>query len=169
MYSLDTVLLSMGRGGRVQSSAPSQQVQLAVFGATQFGTEDGELLFGERVSDGEGGTKVLGEFRHGDGSRAANNGFLPFFQHTTSRAPRRCSACHRKDDSAEEMTRVRGVYGYGTGAYMLPGPGGATIDGLQFLDSAGNETTDWQYEGTGPVPADMRARAIDVIIEADRP
>ncbi len=169
MYSLDTVLLVTGRDGRVQSAAPSQQVQMAVFGSESFGTGEGELLFGEEVSDGEGGTRVLGEFRHGDGSRAANNGFLPFFQHTTSRRPRRCSACHRKDDSAAEMTRVRGVYGYGTGEFILAGPGGTSVDGLQFLDAAGNEITDWVYDRTGPVEQTMRERAINVIIESDRP
>jgi hypothetical protein len=169
MYSLDTVLLATARDGRVQSAAPSQQVQMAVFGSEKFGTEEGEVLFGETVSDGEGGTKVLGQFRTADGSKVANNGFLPFFQHTTSRAPRRCSACHRLDDSPEEMARVRGVYGYGTGKFMLPGAGGVTVDGMQFLDAAGNELTDWAYEDTGPVPPDMRDRAINVIIESDRP
>lgn len=169
MYSLDDFLLGTARDGRVQSVAPSQQVQMAVFGATEFGTGDGELLFGEEVSDGEGGTKVLGEFRTGDGSRTANNGFLPFFQHTTSRAPRKCSACHRKDNSAEELARIRGVYGFGTGEFMLPGPGGVTVDGMQFLDAAGNEITDWAYDDTGPVAPTIRDRAINVIITEDRP
>jgi hypothetical protein len=67
------------------------------------------------------------------------------------------------------MTRIRGVYGYGTGEYILAGPGGTSVDGLQFLDAAGNEITDWQYDRTGPVETTMRERAINVIIESDRP
>ncbi len=168
-YTLDTVLLGKGLGGRVQSVAPSQQVQMAVIGSTRFGTEDGELLMGERIDNGNGGTKIVGEFRHGDGSRVANLGFLPFFQHTTSRAPRKCSACHRTENTPAEMERVRGVYGYGTGEFMLPGTGGVVVDGLQFLDPAGNAITDWAYEGAGPVDPAGRQRALDVIITEDRP
>ena len=168
-YSLDTVLLAKSLGGRVQSAAPSQQVQMAIIGSEKFGTEDGEVLLGERVDDGNGGTKVIGKFRTGDGGRVANNGFLPFFQHTTSRAPRKCSACHRTADTPEETTRVRGVYGFGTGEFMLEGAGGVTVDGLQFLDADGNPTTDWAYQGAGPVDPDVRQRAIDVVIDVDRP
>ncbi|MCP4449709.1 MAG: hypothetical protein GY811_30915 [Myxococcales bacterium] len=168
-YSLDTVLLAKSIGGRVQSAAPSQQVQMAIIGSERFGTEDGELLLGERVDDGNGGTKVVGQFRTGDGSRTANLGFLPFFQHTTSRAPRKCSTCHRTEDTPAETTRVRGVYGYGTGEFMLQGANGVNVDGLQFLDADGNQITDWAYEGAGPVPAEARQRAIDVVIEVDRP
>jgi len=168
-YSLDTVLLAKTLDGRVQSAAPSQQVQMAIIGSDRFGTEDGEVLLGERVDDGNGGTKVIGKFRTGDGGRVANNGFLPFFQHTTSRSPRKCSACHRTADTPEETTRVRGVYGFGTGEFMLQGAGGVTVDGLQFLDTDGNPTTDWAYDGAGPVDPDVRQRAIDVVIDADRP
>ncbi len=115
------------------------------------------------VPDGEGGTKVIGEFRHRDGL-AANNGFAPFFQHTTTREPRGCEVCHRRDDSPEELTRVRGVYGFGTGEFMLDAPGGEPIDGLQFLDADGNMLTTWVHEGTGPVQPDPLQRALDVIL-----
>ena len=64
---------------------------------------------------------------------------------------------------------MRGVYGFGTGEFMLQGAGGVTVDGLQFLDTDGNPTTDWAYDGAGPVDPDVRQRAIDVVIDADRP
>lgn len=167
-FSLDTVLLGTAMDGRVQSVTPSQQVQMAVIGSERFGTGDGEVLMGKAVDDGNGGTKVIGEFRK-SGTGAANNGFLPFFQHTSSRRPRSCSSCHRLDDSPEEMTRVRGVYGYGTGEFLLAAPDGTMVDGMQFLDTDGNAITDWAYPGTGPVAEEARTRAMNVIIETDRP
>ncbi len=167
-YSLDTILLATTMDGRVQSAAPSQQVQMAVIGAERFGSVEGEVLIGETVPDGNGGTKVIGEFRHGDGSREANIGFLPFFQHTTSRAPRKCSSCHRTEDSAAETKRVRGVYGFGTGEYLLEGAGGVTVDGLQFLDENGNEIVDWVYPDTGPVAPAIRTRAIDLVLTPEQ-
>jgi hypothetical protein len=160
MFSLDHLLLGTGVDGRVQTVHPSQQVDMAVFGATSFGTGDGEVLVGEVLDDGEGGTKVVGKFRAGPGG--PNNGFVPFFQHTTSRGARDCSACHRRDDSDAELQRVRGVYGFGTGEFMLPTPDGGEVDGLRFLDDDGNETTDWTHPGTGSVDAERRGRALGV-------
>ncbi len=163
-YSLDHVLLGTAPDGRVQSVHPSQQVQMAVFGSSEFGTADGELLLGGEVDDGQGGTKIVGEFRHGNGS-IANNGFAPFFQHTTTRSPRTCDACHRQNVSPEEEIRVRGVYGFGTGEFMLDAPDGTQVDGLQFLDDQGNPTTTWAHLNTGPVTTERLARALAVILE----
>ncbi len=164
MYTLNDILLGTATDGRVQSVAASQQVQMAVVGSSAYGTGDGEVIFGEAVDDGNGGTRALGEFRHRNGL-AANNGFLPFFAHTTTDSPRTCDTCHRSDDSDEELTRVRGVYGFGTGEFLLEAPGGESVDGLQFLDANGDPLTTWAYEGTGPVQPDVLARALDVILE----
>ena len=161
-YSLNNILLGIAPDGRVQSVQPSQQLQLAVISAERYGTEDGELLIGARKQDGER-TRILGEFRKREFS-IANNGFAPMFQHTSSKEPRGCNACHRIDDSAEEMARVRGVYGFGTGEFMLEAPDGRMIDGLQFLDEAGTPTTTWIHPGTGPLPPARLQRALDVIV-----
>lgn len=163
-YTIDSMLLGTGPDGRVQSVVPSQQVQLAIFGAESFGTGDGELLLGGRIDDGNGGTKVVGEFRHGQGS-VANNGFVPFFQHTATNRPRTCDACHRRDASPEEEARVRGVYGHGTGEFLLPAPDGTMIDGMQFLDADGNAVTSWFHAGTGPMAPEVRARAFAVQLD----
>ena len=124
----------------------------------------GELLHGGLVDDGEGSEKVAGKFRETRG-HFANLGFAPLFQHTTSRAGRACSACHREDDSPAEMERIRGVYGFGTGEFMLQAHDGTMVDGLQFLDEDGNPTTDWIHEDTGPVAPEVRERAMGVILE----
>ncbi len=155
-YTLDQVLLGTAPDGRVQTVHPSQQVQLAIIDA------DGMVRQGERV-----GERIIGAFRPGP-TGAANNGFLPFFQHTTSKKPRACYACHRTDDSPGEWARIRGVYGYGTGQFLLDAPGGGQVDALQFKDEQGRPITTWVYEGTGPVAEDVEARAFDVVVERPR-
>ena len=163
-FSITDVLLGTAPDGRIQNVVASQQVQMSVVGSSAYGSGEGEVLLGEEVSDGEGGTEVLGEFRHRDGL-AANNGFAPFFSHTTTASPRGCDTCHRTNDSDEEMARVRGVYGFGTGEFMLAAPSADPVDGLQFLDANGDPLTTWVHEGTGPAAPDVLQRALDVIVE----
>jgi len=155
-YMLDQVLLGTGFDGRVQTVNPSQQVQMSVF------DYDGEQVFGGVSEDDP--DKAVGSFRMTEGSDA-NIGFAPFFQHTTTNKPRTCETCHRKDDSAEELARVRGVYGFGTGEVMLENPDGPHVDVLQFLDDDGNELTEWTHVGTGPVSEDRRNNALSIILE----
>ena len=114
--------------GRAQATSPSQQVQMSLF---DF---NGDLWLGDWAGDDEG---ELGAFRQNEVTDH-NIGFAPFFQHTTSAKPRTCDTCHRTDESADEMTRVRGVYGYGTGEFMLDNPHGESVDALRFLDADGN-------------------------------
>jgi len=163
-FSLSDVLLGTAPDGRVQGVMASQQVQMTVVGASLYGVVEGEILEGEVVEDGQGGTNVLGEFRHRDGL-AANNGFAPFFSHTTTAEPRGCEVCHRRDESDAERSRVRGVYGFGTGEFLLDAPGGDEIDGLRFLDENGDPLTTWAHAGTGPLAPDVLTRALDVILE----
>ncbi len=163
-FTLDHLLLGTAPDGRIQTVHPSQQVQISVNGATEYGTEDGELLHGGLVDDGEGGTRVRGKFREANGF-PVNNGFAPLFQHTSSDKARECSDCHRSDDSPEELARVRGVYGFGTGEFLLQGHDGTWVDGLQFLDADGNDTTIWHHEGTGPASAEVRGRALGVVLD----
>lgn len=163
-YSLEHLLLGTAPDGRVQTVHASQQVQMAVYGAEAFGTSDGELLMGGEITDASGNTKAWGEFRTAFGTKA-NNGFTPFFQHATTRAARGCDDCHRLADTPEEADRIRGVYGHGTGEFMLQSPDGSLVDGLQYLDVDGNPTTTWVHEGTGPLAPDVYDRAWGVLLE----
>ncbi len=157
-WTLDHLLLAQAPDGRAQATNPSQQVQMSVF---DF---DGTQQLGIRVDDGDGSERDLGQFRAGDVTDT-NIGFAPFFQHTTSRKPRSCETCHRNTDTTEETTRVKGVYGYGTGEFMLDNPHGDAVDALQFLDEDGNATTTWVHEGTGPLSERARTRALGVILD----
>ena len=76
-----------------------------------------------------------------------------------------CVDCHRQDATPAELTRVRGVYGYGTGEFMLPHPGGEPVDALRWLDDEGNPLTEWVHEGTGPLPTERRERALGVVLD----
>ncbi len=154
-YTLEQVLLGTGPDGRIQTVLASQQVQMTAVGADSVGTQPGSLLLGSP----EGG-----EFRERDGFEA-NLGFAPFFQHTTTATPRTCDACHRRDESDAEMTRVRGVYGFGTGEFMLTGADAEQVDGLRYVDDDGNPTTTWMHPNTGPASPDAMAAAIAVILE----
>ena len=149
-WSLDHVLLGQGPDGRAQSVMPSQQVQMQVF---------------DREGDAVVGTEEQGVFRETE-QFSANNGFAPFFQHTTTASPRACATCHRTSSSDEEYARVRGVYGYGTGEFMLEGANGELVDALQFLDADGEPMTAWHHVGTGPLSAEVRDRALAVEVEA---
>jgi len=148
-WSLEHLLLGQGTDGRAWPVVPSQQVQMSVI-------------------DEDGVTLIDDVFRVTPGSDA-NNGFAPFHQHTISAKGKSCDACHRTDDSKEELARVRGVYGHGTGEYMLPQPDGKkTVDSLQFLDDDGNQLTEWVHPGTGPLSAEVRERALSVILEKEK-
>jgi len=167
-YTLEHMLLGRAPDGRAQVVHPSQQLQMSVFGDADYGTGEGELLHGGMVDDGEGGTKAVGKFREAHGF-VANLGFAPLFQHTTSRAGRACSTCHRRDNSPEETSRIRGVYGFGTGEFMLQGHDGNYVYGLRFLDDDGNPTTAWPHTATGPLSEEVRTRAMGVLVEDSAP
>jgi hypothetical protein len=166
-YSLDQVLLGTAPDGRVQSVHASQQVQMTVFGSSAFGVDDGSLLMGGTVTDGAGVSKTYGEFRDGNVGLRANIGFTPFFQHNVTKdRVRPCEACHRVDRSSEEETRIRGVYGHGTGEFMLTDPvDGSLVDGLQWLDADRNPITTWPHLGTGPLLPDVYDRAWNVVLD----
>ena len=163
-FTLDHLLLGQADDGRVQTVHPSQQVQMSVIGSEEFGHAD-EVVLGVDADPDPDRITAVGEFREAHGFDA-NIGFMPFFQHTVRKAARPCDDCHRRDESSAELDRIRGVYGYGTGEFMLEGPNGQLVDGLQFLDDDGAPLTTWVHLGTGPVPEDARQRALDVILDA---
>mgnify|MGYP002630944500 CR=1 FL=1 len=149
MYSLEQTLICMGDDGRGQSCNSSQQVQMQVI------DEDGEQILG---------TGGLGLFRE-NADYHDIIGFSPFFQHTTTEDPRDCASCHRQDDSEEEWARVKGVYGYGTGEFMLENPEGEAVDAMQFVDEDGQQLTDFFHPGTGPLSQESRDRALGVELD----
>ena len=158
-WTLDHILLCQGPDGRAQSCNTSQQTQLTVI------DEDGDVILGtpRLDEDGEPTGNYIGEFRS-NSDYTDIIGWAPFFQHTTSATPRPCHSCHRLDDSEDERLRVRGVFGYGTGEFMLKAPDGTEIDALQFVDDDG-QVSDFVHMGTGPLSTESRERALSVILD----
>ena len=153
-YSLDHLVLCQSPDGRAQSCQSSQQVQMTVI------DDNGERALGETNEEGQD----LGVFRSTE-EHEAIIGWAPFFQHTSSRKPKDCKSCHPTDSSPEEQERVRGVYGYGTGEFMLPAPEGVEVDALQFLHPDGSTTTPFVHPGSGPLALDVINKALSVEVE----
>ena len=154
-YDLDSLLLGTGIRDKVQPINPSQHVQMSII------DHDGELRLGEWTDEEQ--TSFLGEFRVNDISDV-QAGFSPFFQHTTTRSARGCDTCHRQNSSDDELTRVKGVYGYGTGEFLIEHPGGS-MDPLQFLDEEGNLTSAFVHRNTGPLSAERLEKALGVVLD----
>lgn len=156
-YDLGIVILCQAPDGRAQSCQSSQQLQLSIV------DEQGTLVYGEEELDSDNVPtgNFTGQFRQTQGYESVI-GWANFYQHTTSKTPRNCNSCHRENDSAEEWTRVKGVYGHGTGEYMLTSPDGSQVDALQFLDDNGNQITPFAHPETGPLSEPVRQRAMDV-------
>lgn len=154
--SLFGLLLARGVDGRAQPTSSSSQVQMTIIDPS------GAIRLGALVS-GPAGEAVLGRFRHNDQFPLVI-GFAPFFQHTTSRAVRPCSSCHPRGRDRGELRRVRGVYGFGTGEFLLANPDGPPVDALQFLDENGRQIRDFIHRGTGALEAERIERALAVTI-----
>ena len=154
IWMLDHLLLGKRTDGMIQATNPSQHVQLTVI---DF---EGEVRIGR--DDGEAGS--TGVFRS-NATTDAQAGFAPFFQHTSSAEPRPCATCHPVDASADEQTRVKGTYGFGTGEFVLDNPDGEPVDPLQFLDADGNQTSAFAHPGTGPLDGDTIERALSVTVD----
>lgn len=163
MYTLDDIMLGLRADGRVQTVHASQQLQMLVYGSEDFGWDEGEIVVGDKVTESDGTTKDIGEWRHPAGV-AYNNGFTPFFQHTTTATPYTCAKCHKTADTPEEDARIKGILGFGTGEFMIEGNDGQYVDGLQFLDAEGNSITTWVHEGTGPFGKDRQQHMLSIIV-----
>jgi len=157
--SLEQILLGQRADGRIQSVIASQQVQLSVIGSAEMGGDGARLLGDGPSSSGW----ERGKFRGREGK--SHPGFAPFFQHTTSAKARTCSSCHRKDGSPEELARVRGIYGYGTPEFRIPGADGEEMDPFRFLDDEGKQLSAWQQANTGAVNEEAREAALAVILD----
>ncbi len=167
MYSLDDIMLGLRADGRIQTVHASQQLQMLVYGSEDFGWDEGEIVIGSKVTESDGSTKDIGEWRHPSEGIAFNNGFTPFFNHTTTKTPYTCTKCHMTADTDEERARIKGILGFGTGEFMLEGNDGQYVDGLQFLDADGNSITTWVHEGTGPFAKDRQAHMLSIIVPAE--
>ena len=115
-----------------------------------------------------------GDFVYRDRPRTSSDGKLgfgwnPFHHHTVSRVPQNCDTCHAVSPAAgspaagpDNSARLRETYGFGNGAFLKTDGDGNTHDLSAFLDANGELIGDFPHPNTGPVPADVRARAMAI-------
>ena len=152
-YSLDTLVLCQSTDGRAQTCQSSQQTQMTVI------DDSGGRVLGSTTAEGED----LGVFRS-TVDHEAIIGWAPFFQHTTSRAPRACKSCHPTSAEPEEIERVKGVFGFGTGEFLLKDADGKEVDALQFLHPDGSTTTPFVHPGSGPLSLEVINNALSATV-----
>ena len=113
--------------------------------------------------DGNGETRYEDRIRTTVEGRSGF-GWSPFHHHTVSRVPQNCDVCHptRPDAGEDDGSALRETYGFGNGGAIVEDGEGAAHDLSAFLDEAGELTADFPHSGTGPVPADVRERALSV-------
>ena len=121
--------------------------------------DSGGRVLGSTTAEGED----LGVFRS-TVDHEAIIGWAPFFQHTTSRAPRACKSCHPTSAEPEEIERVKGVFGFGTGEFLLKDADGKEVDALQFLHPDGSTTTPFVHPGSGPLSLEVINNALSATV-----
>ena len=91
-------------------------------------------------------------------------GWNPFHHHTVSRTPRNCDTCHPvvPGSAPDNSALLDQTYGFGSGQVITTDGLGQAHDLTRFLDDDGNLISDFPHPDTGPVPADVRSRALAI-------
>jgi hypothetical protein len=99
-----------------------------------------------------------------DGKRGF--GWNPLFHHTVSRVPQNCDRCHPVGSAAspDNQAALRETYGFGNGGVIVADGDGVAHDLTAFLDESGNLTSDFLFPDTGPVPPEIRERALNTVV-----
>ncbi|MEE8311659.1 MAG: multiheme c-type cytochrome, partial [Candidatus Binatia bacterium] len=143
-YSLDFFALGINRDGKLSPLCSSMSIFMT------YVDENGVARFSDRVRTS------------GDGLRGF--GWNPFHHHTVSRIPQNCDRCHPALPATgiDNTEMLLETYGFGTGAVLAADGDGTIHDLTRFLDEEGNLISDFPHPGTGPVPAEVRERALAV-------
>jgi len=142
--SIKDIFLGVNHRGKISTVCPSEQMFLSMNEKTDEGPRSVIDMQVRRTASGKLGF-----------------GWQPNHPHTTQYMAQPCTLCHLKEDGSNEAA-VKGVYGYGTGEFMLEDGEGNAYDLTQILDAEGEPMVDFAHEGTGPVPADKRERAMEI-------
>jgi len=143
-YSIDFFALGMNHRGKISPLCSSMSLFLT------YENAGGQIEYRNRPrisSDGKLGF-----------------GWNPFHHHTVSRVPQNCDVCHPRSPKAGEdnSAKLRETYGFGTGKFMATDGDGVTHDLSRFLDDDGELVGDFPHENTGPVPREIRERAMSI-------
>ncbi len=144
-YSLDFFALGMNDRGKISPLCSSMSVFMSY-------VKDFQYQYQDKIRQTTEGTKGFG--------------WNPFHHHTVSRIPMNCDSCHPVDSVANPTNeaQLKETWGFGNGQFMATDGDGVTHDLSAFLDSEGNLISTFPHPGTGPVPADIRNRALSTLV-----
>ncbi len=144
-FSTEVFSLGMDKRGKLSPLCNSMTVFTSYF-------RDGRFHYRDRVRQTTEGTIGFG--------------WNPFHHHTVSRTPMNCDSCHPVDsvEDPSNITQLNETYGFGNGEAIATDGDGNTYDLSRFLDAEGNLISTFPHPGTGPVPADIRNRALDILV-----
>jgi hypothetical protein len=115
--------------------------------------------------DEAGNTQLDKQVRvSGDGKKGF--GWNPFHHHTVSRIPQNCDRCHPVGSADEPINAhlLDETYGFGNGSVVIRDGDAVEHDVTGFLDESGDLEADFPHPNTGPVPAQVRQRALDIVV-----
>ena len=143
-YSLEFFALGMNQDGKISPLCNS----MSVF--TTYVDANGQERFRDRVRTSADGRTGFG--------------WNPFHHHTVSRVPQNCDTCHPvKPGAAEEnQLRLSETYGFGNGRFLSEDGVGVVRDLSAFLNSQGELIGEFPHPETGPVPENIRQRALSI-------
>lgn len=148
-YSLDLYFLGQNHRGKIGSFCPSMQVFLTAI---------------DKDPDGEYFTYFADRVRTTASGKVGFNWAVDA-PHVVSTKPQPCSLCHADQSQSCSTDKARQTYGFGTGRYTFTDESGTTHDLTQLLDSSGDPLVDFSHEGQGPVPREVRDRAMAICVE----
>ncbi|MBL91176.1 MAG: hypothetical protein CMH56_05095 [Myxococcales bacterium] len=144
--SVKDIFLGMNHRGKISTVCPSEQMFISMKEKTDEGAATVMDMQVRRTATGKLGF-----------------GWQPNHPHTTQLVAQPCTLCHLKEDGSNEKA-VKGVYGFGTGEFMLRDGEGQAYDLTQILDENGDPIVDFAHEGTGAVPPDVIQRAMEITV-----
>ena len=141
-YSLDFFAIGMNHRGKISPLCSSMSLFMSYIDPA------GQEQYRDRVrtsSDGRTGF-----------------GWNPFHHHTVSRVPQNCDTCHPVKPGAgpDNQSRLSETYGFGNGRFLSEDGEGVVRDLSAFLDSKGELIGEFPHPETGPVPVELRQRAL---------
>jgi hypothetical protein len=144
-YSLDFFALGMNHRGKISPLCSSMSVFTSYF-------KDFSFQYQDQVRQTTEGTKGFG--------------WNPFHHHTTGRVPMNCDSCHPVESVTNPINadQLSETWGFGNGEFMATDGDGVTHDLSAFLDAEGNLISTFPHPNTGPVPADIRNRALSILV-----
>jgi hypothetical protein len=147
-YSLDFFALGMNQRGKLSPLCSSMSLFLSYLDSS------GEPVYADRVRTSQEGKLGFG--------------WNPVNHHTVSKIPKACDTCHPVSAGENPANRdtLRVTYGFGSGEIMATDGDGVTYDLTRFLDDEGKLIADFPNPDTGPVPEDIRERALSISLPA---